>query len=61
MNCPWYPPTTYEPAAGTGVLLVNPLFATTSMFPLTTTLNRIYDCKPCAEGRAATANLGRVG
>jgi hypothetical protein len=26
MNCPWYPPTTYEPAAGTGVLLVNPPF-----------------------------------
>ncbi len=23
----WYPPTTYEPAAGTGLLLVNPPFA----------------------------------
>jgi hypothetical protein len=23
----WYPPTTYEPAAGTGQLLVNPPFA----------------------------------
>jgi len=46
----WYPPTTYEPAAGTGVLLVNPPFATTSMFPLTTTLNRIYgNNNLCAE------------
>jgi hypothetical protein len=33
------------------VLLVNPPFAITPMFPLTTTLNRIYACKPCAEGR----------
>lgn len=27
MTCPWYPPATYEPAAGTGQLLVNPPFA----------------------------------
>ncbi len=35
MNCPWYPPTTYEPAAGTGVLLVNPPFATMTSNPST--------------------------
>ena len=27
MSGTWYPPTTYEPAAGTGQLLVNPPFA----------------------------------
>ena len=27
MTCPWYPPATYEPAAGTGQLLANPPFA----------------------------------
>ena len=50
MNCPWYPPTTYEPAAGTGQLLVNPPFSMPSMFPLTTTLNRIKACNPCDDG-----------
>ena len=44
--------TTYDPAAGTGQLLCNPPFATTpSMFPLTTTLNRIKACNPCHEGQ----------
>jgi hypothetical protein len=42
--------TTYEPAAGTGQLLVNPPFATTPVFPLTTTLNRIKACNPCDDG-----------
>jgi len=27
----WYPPTTYEPAAGTGLLLVNPPFVASTM------------------------------
>ena len=27
MTTTWYPPTTYEPTAGTGQLLVNPPFA----------------------------------
>jgi hypothetical protein len=49
MTCPWYPPATYKPAAGTGQLLVSPPFSTTTspMFPLTTTLNRIKACNPC--------------
>ena len=48
----WYPPTTYNPAAGTGQLLCNPPFAATTppMFPLTTTLNRIKACNPCDDG-----------
>jgi hypothetical protein len=42
--------TTYDPAAGTGQLLCNPPFATTPVFPLTTTLNHIKACNPCNTG-----------
>jgi len=60
MNCPWYPPTTYEPAASTGLLLVNPLFAT-PMFPLTTTLNRIQACNPrCARWQEGLQLAGKI-
>ena len=50
MTTTWYPPTTYDPAAGTGQLFANPPLATTTVFPLTTTLNHIKACNPCNDG-----------
>jgi len=56
MTGTWYPPTTYEPAAGTGQLLANPPF---TVMPDHITAACHDACQAMAKGCAKAVTTGR--